>query len=250
MRDQAPSTPDPQYRWTPGADPRSPAEIGRFFHSPEIERLKELMCSVGRRLWQREFVDGNGGNLTIRVGDDLVLCTPTGHSKGSMTPDMMCLVDLQGRQVAGDRVRTSEILTHLGVMQRQPDAKACCHAHPPTATGFAVAGVAPERFLTPESEVFLGQVGLAEYRNPGSAANGRSVGDAAARHQCVLMRNHGVMTRGKHLEIAYWRMENVEALCRTWLAARAARPDGEIPRITGGHARRLQELYERVSADG
>ena len=135
-------------------------------------------------------------------------------------------------------------------MKRQPDAKACCHAHPPTATGFAVAGIAPERFLTPEAEVFLGEVGLAEYQEPGSAANGRAVGSVAARHMCVLMRNHGVMTRGKHLEIAYWRMENIEALCRTFLAARAALPQGELPRITGDEARHLLELYERISADG
>lgn len=250
MRDEAPSIPDPQYRWTPGADPRTPEEIDAFFHSAAIERLKALMCDIGRRLWQREFVDGNGGNLTIRVGDDLVLCTPTGNSKGFMTPDMMCLVDMRGRQVAGTRMRTSEILTHLGVMLRQPDAKACCHAHPPTATGCAVAGIAPERFLTPEAEVFLGEVGLAEYRNPGSAANGRAVGSAAERHLCVLMRNHGVMTRGKHLEIAYWRMENVEALCRTWLAARAALPHGSLPRITGDEARHLRELRERTSSAG
>lgn len=247
---EVPFTPHSQFNWLPGADPQTSKEIDDFFHSPAIQSLKELMCGIGCRLWQREFVDGNGGNLTIRVGDDLVLCTPTGHSKGFMTTDMICLVDMKGRQLAGSRVRTSEILTHLGVMKRQPDARACCHAHPPIATGFAVAGVVPDRFLTPEAEVFLGEVGLSEYQEPGSVANGCAVGKVAAHHMCVLMRNHGVMTRGKHLEIAYWRMENIEALCRTFQAARTALPKGELPKITGEEAQHLLELYERTSAEG
>lgn len=250
MSRKLPSTPDSQYRWVPGEDPQTESEIDKFFRSDAIERLKELMCDIGRRLWHKDFVDGNGGNLTIRVGDNLVLCTPTGNSKGFLKPDMMCLVDMEGRQLAGTRLCTSEILTHLGVMERQPDAKACCHAHPPTATGFAVAGVTPDRFLTPEAEVFLGEVGLSEYREPGSIANGEAVGRAAAKHLCVLMRNHGVMTIGKYLEVAYWRMENIEAICRTYLAARSVHPQGALPKISGDDVKYILELYEQVSERG
>ena len=250
MKLQVPSTPAPQYRWIPGSDPQTETEIYEFFHSAEIEQLKELMCDIGRRLWEKDYVDGNGGNLTIRVGDNIVLCTPTQNSKGFMTPEMMTLVDMEGRQIAGSRLCTSEILTHLGVMKSQPDAMACCHAHPPTATGFAVAGLTPQRFLTPEAEVFLGQIGLSEYRTPGSAANGKEVGRVAAEHVCVLMRNHGVMTRGNHLELAYWRMENIETICRTYLAGRAISGRDSLPQISGDEMKYILKIYEQVSAQG
>jgi len=102
-----PVTPDYEFKWTPGADPKTPAEIAKFFHSPALEVLKERMCEIGRRLWVREYTDGNGGNITIRVGDNLALCTPTLICKGMMKPADMCLVDLDGKQLAGTRVRTS-----------------------------------------------------------------------------------------------------------------------------------------------
>ena len=103
MSRHEPATPDLQYNWTPGADPKTEKEIETFLNSPEIKRLKELICDIGGRLWQRGFVDGNGGNLTIRVGDNLILCTPTLISKGFMKPGDICLVDMDGRQLAGAR---------------------------------------------------------------------------------------------------------------------------------------------------
>jgi L-fuculose-phosphate aldolase len=87
---------------------------------------------MGQRLWQREYVDGNGGNLAIRVGDGVALCTPTLVSKGFMKPEDLCLVDFTGKQLLGSKPRTSEILMHLQIMQRQPKAMASVHCHPPT----------------------------------------------------------------------------------------------------------------------
>jgi len=139
-----PILPDYEYHWTPGKDPKTPAEIEKFFNSPAIVTLKERMVDIGKRMWAREYTDGNGGNLTIRVGDNLVLCTPTLVSKGFMTVEHMCLVDMEGKQLAGIYKRTSECMTHLAIMKRQPKAKACCHAHPPHGTAFAVAGVQPQ----------------------------------------------------------------------------------------------------------
>lgn len=243
MGDGEPAIPDPQYNWRPGADPSTDKEIAGFFNSPEIEELKGFMCEIGRRMWQRHYVDGNGGNLSIRIGDNLVLCTPTLVSKGFMKPEDICLVDLDGRQLAGGRKSTSEILTHLAMMKVQPDAKACCHAHPPIATGFAAAGVVPERFLTPESEIFLGEIGLAEFRYPGSPECGEVVGGLSEDHTAIFMCNHGVITRGKHLEAAYWRMENIEAICQNYLVARQLTGGEEIPRISGEFARTLATSY-------
>jgi len=211
----APTIPDYEFRWTPGADPKTPAEIERFFRSEPIEILKRRMCDIGRRLWLKDYTDGNGGNITIRVGDNLALCTPTLICKGFMTPDDMCLVDLDGNQLAGSRVRTSEAKTHFGIMKRQPAAKACVHAHPPHATAFAISNATIPSCLIPEAEVFLGKIGVARYETPGTAANADEVGRVGVDHQAVLMQNHGVICWGKDVEDAYWKMENIDAYCRT-----------------------------------
>ncbi len=250
MSGKEPGIPDPQYNWTEGGDPTTKKEIERYFNSPEIEKLKHLICDIGRRMWQRGYVDGNGGNLSIRVGDNIVLCTPTMISKGFMKPEDICFVDMDGRQIAGNRKSTSEILTHIGIMKQQPYAKACCHAHPPTATGFAAAGVAPGRFLTPESELLVGEIGLAEFRMPGSPECAETVGRVAVHHTAVFMCNHGVITRGKHLETAYWRMEIVEAVCNNYLVAKNIKGGESIPRISGKDAESMihkaKEISERM----
>ena len=220
-----PVVPDFVYYWEKRKDPKTLAEIGRFFASEKIETLKRRICDIGRRMWERQFTDGNGGNITIRVGENLVLCTPTLISKGFMTPEDICLVDMEGRQLAGARKRTSEVLTHIAIMKRQPKARSCCHAHPPHATAFAVARIRPPTCLIPEAEVFLGEIGMAQYDTPGSPNTAKIVGDEAVDHQCVLMENHGVITWGKDVEDVYWKMENVDAYCRTiWIAASLGKP--------------------------
>ena len=120
----------------------SKAELDAFFASPYAHSLKEQICSMGHRLWQRAYVDGNGGNMAIRVGEDIAICTPTLVSKGSLKPEDMCLVDFEGNQICGTKKRTSEILMHLQMMKHQPKAVATCHCHPPYATAFAVGTVA------------------------------------------------------------------------------------------------------------
>lgn len=209
-----PIVPDYEYRWEPGSDPQTPAEIQRFFTSPEIEAVKQRMCDMGSRLWQREYTDGNGGNITVRVGDNLVLCTPTLICKGFMKPEDMCLIDLEGTQLAGRLKRTSEAMTHLGIMKRQPNAKACVHAHPPHATAFAIANSEVPTCLIPEAEVFLGKIGIAPYQTPGTPENADTVGELGVEHQAILMQNHGVIVWGKDVEDGYWKMENLDSYCR------------------------------------
>jgi len=104
-------------------------------------------------------------------------------------------------------------------MRRQPAAKACVHAHPPHATAFAIANVDIPYCLIPEAEVFLGKIGVAKYRTPGTPANADEVGEVGKEHQAVLMENHGVIVWGKDVEDAYWKMENIDSYCRTiWIA--------------------------------
>ncbi len=210
-----PVLPNAEYTWKPGGDPKTAAELEKFFYSPEIQALKERICQIGQRIWNKGYVDVNGGTITVRVGDNLVLCTPTLISKGFMTPDDICMVDLDGNQVAGTRPRTSEVNTHLGIMKNEPAAKSCVHAHPVYATAFAVAGVTPPSCLIPEPEVFLGEIGFVSYQTPGSPENTREVGKLAKKHQSILMQNHGVICWGKDVEDAYWKMENTDAFCQT-----------------------------------
>ncbi|HUK65735.1 MAG TPA: class II aldolase/adducin family protein [Anaeromyxobacteraceae bacterium] len=193
-------------------------EIDRFFKSPEVEKHKESILDIGRRLWQRAYVDGNGGNISIRVAEDLVLCTPTLVSKGFMKPSDLCLVDTQGVQKAGgDKRRTSELLMHLAIYRAQPRAKACVHAHPPYATGFAISGVSPPTCMVPEVEVMIGEVPIAPYITPGTQAMADACAALADTHNTILMANHGVVTWGFSVEDAYFKMEILEAYCRTVL---------------------------------
>ncbi len=200
-------------------------ELEAFFNSPFCQNLKEQLCDIGRRLWQREYVDGNGGNIAIKVGEDIALCTPTLVSKGFMKAEDMCLVDFDGNQLAGAKKRTSEILMHLQIMKRQPKAVATCHCHPPYSTGFAVAGVLPPTCMIPEFEVFA-SVAIAPYRTPGTPEMGQLVGDLVDKHNTILMANHGVVSWShNNVEDAYFKMEILEAYCRTILVtAQLGRP--------------------------
>jgi L-fuculose-phosphate aldolase len=190
-----------------------------FFNSPALRALREQLCDIGRRLWQREYVDGNGGNLAIRVGENVALCTPTLVSKGFMQPGDMCLVDFDGNQLAGTKKCTSEILMHLQIMRRQPRAVATCHCHPPLATGFAVAGILPPTRLVTEFELFV-SLAIAPYRTPGTPELGRLVAKLADHHNTILLANHGVVSWShNNLEDAYFKMEILENYCRTVLAA-------------------------------
>lgn len=207
----------PPARQLSSKSPKS--ELESLFASAWCHELKLQLCDMGRRLWQRAYVDGNGGNMAIRVGEDLALCTPTLVSKGFMKPEDMCLVDFEGNQLGGAKKRTSEILMHLQIMKRQPKAVATVHCHPPYSTGFAVAGIEPPTCMIPEYEVFS-SVAIAPYRTPGTPEMGKLVADLVDNHNTILMANHGVVAWShNNLEDAYFKMEILEAYCRTVLVA-------------------------------
>ena len=221
----------------------SKAELKKFFNSPHCRELKAQICDMGRRMWQRAYVEGNGGNLAVRVGRDLAICTPTMISKGFMNPEDLCLVDLDGNQLLGTRKRTSEILMHLQMMKQQPKAVASCHCHPPHATAFALIGEAPPTRMLPEFEVFCA-IGVAPYRTPSSPEMGRLVAELCGTCNTILMASHGVVTwSGKSLEEAYWRMEILESYCRTLIASsQLGKP---IKRFNAPQMKELMELKER-----
>lgn len=201
----------------------------RLFNSKEAQLLKEQICDIGRRIWMREYCDGNGGNISVRLGPDRFLVTPTGVSKGFMTPEMMSLVDLKGNQLAGTWKRSSEFTTHAAIYETTPAAVSVCHAHPCHAGAFAIKEVQPPPRLIPELEVFVGTVAVAGYQTPGSVAIADSIKPLAPQHQSIIMGNHGVICWGKSVEDAYFKMEITDAYCRTVILAQSIPGASSIP---------------------
>jgi len=173
-------------------------------------KYREEIVHYGRMLHERCFVAAMDGNLSVRLKNDRILVTPTGISKGAMQPGDMVIVDPDGRQVAGRRNVTSEIGMHLLIYRMRPDVKAIVHAHPPTATGFAAAGIALTEPLVCEVVMGLGCIPLARYGTPGTAELAQTLEPYVADYDAILMSNHGVVSYGDTLEHAYMKMETVE----------------------------------------
>jgi L-fuculose-phosphate aldolase len=193
----------------------------KLFVSPAATLLKQQICDIGRRIWMREYCDGNGGNISARIGPDRFIVTPTGVSKGFMTPDMLCMVDGKGNQVAGTWKRSSEFTTHAAIYDTTPEAASVCHAHPCHVGAFAIKGMQPPPRLIPELEVFVGTVAVAEYKTPGTPELAAAIRPLAPQHQSIIMGNHGLICWGKSVEDAYFKMEITDAYCRTVIFAQA-----------------------------
>ncbi len=208
----------------------SEGEPQQIFNSPEANALKEEILRVGKKLWERQYVDGNGGNISVRLSPHYVLCTPTLCSKGDLCMDDFSLVDLDNCQICGDRPQTSEILLHLEIYKLVPAAKAVIHCHPPYATAHAVAGVVPQGNLIPEQEVFIGPVALAPYETPGTRAFAKTVLPFVQDHNTVLLANHGIVCWADTVTHAEWYVEVVDTYCKTIMIASQLRPKlNEIP---------------------
>jgi L-fuculose-phosphate aldolase len=207
-----------------------------------VEELRQEIVEIGRWLHQREFVAANDGNITARVDSERVLCTPTMTSKGMLEPDDLCLVDYAGRQISGRETVTSEIAMHLMVYSRRPDINAIVHAHPPTATGYAAAGVPLDKALLPEVVVSLGAIPLARYGTPGTPELAQALEPLVGSHDAILMSNHGVVTFGANLWRAYFMMERVEhfakiSLVTEILGRQALLSEREVGTLLGARQR-------------
>jgi len=188
-------------------------------NSFEAEALRAEIIKVGRKLWARAYVDGNGGNISVRLGSKYVLCTPTMMSKGDLEPADICLSDLEGNILAGDRLRTSELLLHLEIYKANPRARAVLHCHPPYATAFALAGTPPPVGLITEYEVFIGPTAVAPYETPGTQAFAETVLPFVQDHNTILLANHGVVCWSDTVTHAEWLVEVLDGYCKTYLIA-------------------------------
>ena len=206
------------------------------------ERIRADIVEIGRRLHDRGFVASNDGNISVRLDDHRLLTTPTGVSKGFMTPDMMVTTDLTGRRLTGDREPSSEILMHLAVYEHRPEINAVVHAHPPTATGFAVAGIPLDRAVLAEVVTTLGSIPIADYGTPSTSELADAVRQYIRAHDGLLLANHGALTVAHELFPAYYKMETVEHFARISLVARQL---GRERLLSREEVNRLQDLRDR-----
>src|SRR6516165_9359393 len=183
-------------------------------------KLKEQICEIGRRLYNRGFAAANDGNITVRINEKEVLCTPTMVSKGFMKPADICTVNYEGKQLAGTKKRTSEVLLHLAVYKHRPEINAVVHCHPPHATAFAVAQEPIPKCILPEVEVFLGEVPTVKYETPGTQKFAETVVPVVKGYNTIILANHGTVSFGPNLENAYFNTEIIDAYCRILILAR------------------------------
>ncbi len=168
------------------------------------------MVEVGRRLWQRGLVGATEGNISCRLGNHGLLCTPSGYSKGHLKPEDLVVIDLDGQPLRRGAKPSSEIRLHLRCYRKREDCNAVVHAHPPVATAFALAHKSIPDGLVPEAVVVLGSVALCPFGMPGTEDLPDSIDPFLPEHDTLLLSNHGAATLGGDLLDALWRMETLE----------------------------------------
>jgi L-fuculose-phosphate aldolase len=188
------------------------------------QELREAICDVGRRLHERGFVAAWDGNISARLPDGSFLCTPTMCSKGRLVPGELCVVGDAGQQLRGARARTSEILLHLSIYRHRPDVNAVVHSHAPHATAFAISGEPIPAGVLAEAEYFLGPVPTIPYVLPGTKLFADSVVPFLNGACALILANHGAVTFGPTLELAWGYTEVLDAYCRILLLSRAIGP--------------------------
>jgi L-fuculose-phosphate aldolase len=209
-------------------------------------KLKEQICEIGRRVYNKGFAAANDGNISVRLNDKEIMCTPTMISKGFMKPEDLCKVDYAGKQIAGTRKRSSEILLHLSVYKHRPDVQSVVHCHPPHATAFAVAHEPIPKCVLPEVEVFLGEVPIAVYETPGGQKFADTIVPYLKDCNTIILANHGTITFGPTLEKAYWNSEIIDAYCKILILSKQL---GRVNYFSEGQTRELLDFKKKLGYD-
>jgi len=200
--------------------------------------VRQEIVRLGKSLHDKGFVAATDGNISVRLDDRRVLATPTCLCKGMMTVEDLVVVDMQGRKLEGFREVSSEIAMHMMIYRKCPETSAIVHAHPPTATGFAAAGMALDRPLVSEIVISLGSIPLAGYATPGTQELVESLEPLVTNHHAILMANHGVVTHAEDLYTAYMHMETVEHFAKIALTTHLLGTQQVLP------SHRVEELDE------
>jgi len=179
---------------------------------PSEFEIKKQICEIGKRIYDKGFIAANDGNISVKISAKEFLCTPTGVSKGFMTPDMICKVDADGNvlQAKGGYRPSSEIKMHMRVYKERPDVNSVVHAHPPYATSYAIVGIPLTEPIMPEAVIMLGCVPIAEYGTPSTDEIPNAVAKYLQHYDAVLLENHGALSYAGDLLGAYHKMESLE----------------------------------------
>jgi len=204
-----------------------------------LHKVKQEICEIGDRIYKKGFAAANAGNISFRISEKEVVCTPTQICKGFMKPDDLCVVDMEGNQVAGHRKRTSEIKLHIAIMKERPEVKSVVHCHPPHATAFGIAREPVPQCVLPEVEVFLGDVPITKYATPGGQEFASTILPFVHKTNVIILANHGTVSYGDTVEHAYWWTEILDAYCRMLMLARGL---GRVNYFTEPEARALLDL--------
>lgn len=176
----------------------------------DLISLKEEICEIGKRVYNRGYVASNDGNISVKVDENSVLITPTGVSKGFMKPEDLIVVDLDGKVISGKKKQSSESNMHLQIYKDRPDVLSVCHAHPPYSTAFAVAGIPLDKMVLPEVIISLGIIPIVEYGTTGTEELYGNISKYIQDYDAFLLENHGALTLGNSLLNAYHKMETLE----------------------------------------
>jgi L-fuculose-phosphate aldolase len=207
------------------------------------EQIRADIVEAGRRLYARAYIASNDGNISARLDDRRIMTTPKSVSKGFMTPDMMVIVDEEGRKLAGEREPSTELPMHLEIYRNRPDVGAVVHAHPPLATGFAVAGIPLTRAVLAEVITTLGSIPIAEYGTPSTKELPDAVRKYIKAHDGMLLANHGAVTCGPDVMSAYYKMETIEHFAKISLVARLLGGENLISRDEVERLQGLRGMY-------
>lgn len=217
--------------------------------STQIESIKEQICDVCHKMWLLGWVASNDGNVTVKLDDGTFLCTPTDISKSFITPDKLLRIDAEGNKLEGldGYDPSTEIKMHLRCYQERDDLGAVVHAHPPTATGYAVAGRSMNDYSMIEMVIAIGSVPLTPYGTPSTNEVPEAIAPYLQEHDVLLLQNHGALTVGCDLITAYYRMESLELLAKVSLTAHLLGGAQEIPRPQIDKLLDLRKNYYHVT---
>ena len=207
-----------------------------------VHKIKQDICDIGRRIYNKGFAAANDGNISVRIDENRVLCTPTLHCKGFLKPEDIATIDMTGKQVAGTKKRSSEALLHLEIYKSRSDVKSVVHCHPPHATAFAVAREPIPQCVLPEVEVFLGDVPITRYETPGGKEFAETILPFVAKTNVIVLANHGTVSYGETVERAYWWTEILDAYCRILMLSRSL---GNVAFVPEEKARELLQLKQQ-----
>jgi len=222
--------------------------MSQFSMNGEWE-IKKMIIEIGRRIWTRGFVAANDGNITVKIDEKEILTTPTGVSKGFMTPDMIIKMSIDGKLLTKhSKYRpSSEVKMHLQVYQQRQDINSVIHAHPPYCTSFAVAGIPLDKCVLPEAILTIGAVPIAEYATPSTMEIPESIKPHIQNTDAVLLANHGAITLGADLITAYHRMETLEHAANIIFLSIQL---GNVNMIAQDQVDRLMSLREQYGLKG